>query len=101
MSVTFRHSDSLFIKKLLQSMHSVYIGSIDSKALDDAGRCLLVLSFLNGLATDMQGDYLAPFFQRKFLSMGSMASRGDAPKIPYRIVDQHVIQCAQKESRKD
>ena len=78
-------------------MHSVYIGSIDSRALDDAGRCLLV----NGLATDMQGDYLAPFFQRKFLSMGSMASRGDAPKIPYRIVDQHVIQCAQKESRKD
>ena len=82
-------------------MHSVYIGSIDSRALDDAGRCLLVLSFLNDLATDMQGDYLAPFFQRKFLSMGSMASRGDAPKIPYRIVDQHVIQCAQKESRKD
>lgn len=47
-------------------MHSVYIGSIDSKALGDAGRCLLVLSFLDGLATDMQEDYLAPFFKEIF-----------------------------------
>ena len=61
----FRRSNGLFIKSL-QSMHFVYIGSIDSKALGDAGRCLLVLSFLNGLATDMQGDYLSPFFKEIF-----------------------------------
>ena len=65
-SVAFRRSNGLFIKKSLQSMHFVYIGSIDSKALGDAGRCLLVFSFLNGLATDMQGDYLTPFFKEIF-----------------------------------
>jgi len=66
LSVAFRCSNDLFIMKPLQSMHSVYIGSIDSKALGDAGRCLLVHSFPNGLATDMQGDYLAPFFKEIF-----------------------------------
>ena len=65
-SAAFRCFNGLFIMKLLQSMHSVYIGSIDSKALGDAGRCLLVLSFLDGLATDMQEDYLAPFFKEIF-----------------------------------
>jgi len=72
-------------------MHFVYIGSTDSKALGDARRCLLVLSFLNGLATDMQGDYLAPFFEEIFWVWGAWPTAEMRQKYQNKIVDQHVV----------